>query len=231
MTFTIIAADQDGSVGLCSATGALAIGSRCAHVAGGVAAVTSQNHTSWRAGVRALELVASGMAPDEVLAALEREDQGFAYRQIGIVDPSGRVAVHSGVGDWFVGHIVGERFAVLGNHIRSPRVLDAVAAAFAGSAATLLEDGLIEAVEAGVRAGGDTGGQLSSCLRAADPKVARPRTDLRIDRSREPPAEGGDAAAELRPVYDAYRPLIEYYHVFWPDHPEVDAETWLRGPS
>jgi hypothetical protein len=37
----------------------------------------------------------------------------------------------------------------------------------------------------------------------------------------------GDAVRDLRRVFDAYRPLTDYYERYWPDHPRIGADQWL----
>lgn len=211
---------------MCSATGAIAVGSRCAHLAGGVAAVATQYHTDWRLGPAAINLVRRGLEPEEVLATLRRDDEFFADRQVGIVDAQGHAAVHAGDGGYAV---AGEGYALLGNGIVSPDVIDVMQSAWeARDAGIAFEDQLLRTIEAGMHAGGDAGGHLSAALFSAPPGRSHPRVQLRVDRSHTAPRDGGNAVVELRSIFDDYQPFIDYYDAYWPAHPKVTPEQYLQ---
>lgn len=226
MTFTIVAHDPaTGTVGLCQGTSAMGVASRCTHVRSGVAAVASQSHSDWRIGRRALDLAQSGLDPAAIITALETTDAHFAFRQVGIVTPDGRVAAHTGprCGP-YAAHLVGDGFAVLGNLLVGQPVLDAMAASWTGSDERGFAERLLLAVEAGLDAGGEGVQHLSSSMVVARPASARPLLDLRVDVA---PA-GQDAIRELRRCFDAFAPFVEYYADYWLDHPEVTPEQWLE---
>ncbi len=226
MTFTVVARNRaDGSLGLSSATGAIAVGSRCSHVAGGVAAVTTQYHTDWRLGPAAIALLEAGIAPQAALDELRSLDEYFEFRQIGIVDHAGAVAVSAGRG----GHVLtGDGYALLGNGIVGTHVLDAMQDAWeAASEDEIFEERLLATIEAGMLVGGDAGGHLSASLLTASADQKHPRVSLRVDRSHTPPAAGGNAVHELRSIFDDYRPFIDYYDSFWPAHPSVTPTEYL----
>ena len=231
MTFTVVARCPDTkALGICLATSPLGVASRCPHMRGGIAAISSQCHSNPRLGVIGLDLAQNGLAPSEILTALRAYDPLFDYRQVGIVAITGEVAVHSGTkGKDFTGHRVGDGFVVMGNSLAGPQVIAAMYDAYAAAAGEFLEERLVRTVEAGYGAGGEAVGQLSAGLIVAMPGQ-RPRTDLRIDMARPAPEEGGDAVLDLRRLFDAYRPLIPYYSEYWPTHPEVTRTEWLaRG--
>ena len=228
-TFTVVArCNKTNALGICLATSPLAVASRCPHIIGGLAAVSSQCHTNPRLGILALDLIKHGFSPEQAIGAISQLDQWFEYRQIGIVTQMGGVAVHSGkYGKPYTGHLTGEGFVCMGNGLAGRNVLEAMATAYRASADEAFEERLVRTIEAGRDAGGQPKGQLSAGLLVAEPGM-RPRTDLRVDMAKPTPQEGGDAVTDLRRVFDAYKRLITYYASFWPDHPQIDREEWLR---
>ncbi|KZE89890.1 hypothetical protein AVP41_02692 [Microbacterium sp. TNHR37B] len=226
MTFSIVARDPlTGAVGVCQGTGSIALASRCPQVSG-EAAVTSQWHSDWRLGLRALERGRAGLDPVLILAGLAETDPLFRYRQIGVVLDDGRVAAHTG--DYvepglYAGHRVGDGYAVLGNGLVGPDVLAAMAESFEGESETAFEERLMRALEAGLAAGGEGRRHVSSSIITAVRGQRRPRLDLRVDIA----PEGTDAIVDLRRIFDEYAPLIDYYGSYWLDHPEVTGEQWL----
>lgn len=230
MTFSIVATDPaTGAVGVCQGTGSITLASRCPQLAGGVA-VTSQWHSDWRLGMRALDLAQSGLDPQAVIEALRGTDEHFEYRQLGIVTDDGRVAAHTGGfdgGRGYAGHIVGEGFAVLGNGIVGREVLEAMAASFESGASIAFEERLLLALEAGLAAGGEGRTHLSSSLITRVRGRRRPIIDIRVDIV----ADGHDSIVDLRRIFDQYAPLTEYYADYWLDHPEVEGDEWLASGS
>ncbi|WP_435526851.1 DUF1028 domain-containing protein [Microbacterium aurantiacum] len=230
MTFSIVARDPDtGAVGVCQGTGSIALASRCPQVVGEVA-VTSQWHSDWRIGMRALDLGRTGLAPELILAALAQTDPLFRYRQVGIVLDDGRVAAHTG--DYvepglYAGHRLGDGYVVLGNGIIGPVVLDAMGRAFDDAGKALFEERLLRALVAGLDAGGEGRRHVSSSIITAIRGQRRPRLDLRVDSA----PEGIDAIVELRRIATEYIPLMDYYGDYWLDNPEVTPDDWLARSS
>ncbi len=226
MTFSIIATDPaTGAVGVCQGTGSIALASRCPHVSGGVA-VTSQWHSDWRLGHRALDLGTTGLAPERIVAALAETDASVRYRQLGVVLDDGRVAAHTGdvvIASQYAGHLVGDGYAVLGNTLIGPEVLEAMAASFETDRDGLFEERLMRALEAGLAAGGEGRRHLSSSIITSARGMRRPHVDLRVDIA----PEGRDAIVELRRILDEYLPFADYYGDHWLDHPESGMDEWL----
>jgi len=226
MTFSIIAVDPvTRAVGVCQGTGSIALASRCPHVAGGVA-VTSQWHSDWRLGQRALDLGTTGMDPERIVAALATTDERFRYRQLGIVLDDGRIAAHTGdyvEGDLYAGHLVGDGFAVLGNGLIGPEVLAAMAASFRSETEVPFEERLMRALAAGLAAGGEGRRHVSSSIVITRRGERRPYLDLRVDIA----PDGADSIDELRRIFDEYVPFVEYYGDAWLDEPELTSDAWL----
>ncbi|MGO4172854.1 DUF1028 domain-containing protein [Bosea sp. TAF32] len=233
MTFTIVArCPETEHLGVCLATSPLGVASRCPHVRGGVAAISSQCHSDWRHGLTGLDLAARGWSPEDILSAIRQKDRFYDYRQIGIVTAEGRAAAHSpSKGSDWTGHRVGDGFVAMGNGLVGPRVVDAIFDCFVASGGMPFFERLVTAIEAGGAAGGELIGHKSSGIIACAPGVDRPLIDLRIDMANPLPEEGGDAIRDLRRVFDAYEPLVPYYAEHWLDNPEVSYSAYLAMPS
>ena len=229
MTFSIVARCPDTlQLGICIATSPLGVSSRCPHVRGGVAAISSQCHSDGRHGLAGLELAQKGWSPTQILAGLAQRDAYFDYRQIGIVTADGQAAAHSpSKGAAYTGHRVGKGFVSMGNGLAGPQVVDAIYDSFAAEEQVSFFERLVRAIEAGFAAGGEPIGQKSSGLIVCAPGAERPLIDLRVDMANPLPADGGDAVRDLRRVFDAYKRLAPYYADYWLDNPEVSSTDYL----
>ncbi len=138
----------------------------------------------------------------------------------------GRVAAHTGdvlEGELYAGHLVGDGFAVLGNGLVSAGVLEAMGAHFESARDVPFEERLLQSVETGFAAGGEGRRHLSSSIITTMRGARRARLDLRVDIA----PEGADSIHELRRIFDAYAPLMDYYADYWLEHPEVTSDQWL----
>ena len=111
----------------------------------------------------------------------------------------------------------------MGNNLVGRNVVEAMASAFKAGAGELLEERLMQTLEAGSKAGGEPSGQLSAGIMVGDASQRRPRTDLRIEMANPTPEKGGDAVRDLRRVVDAFRPMIRYYQIW---HTKPSMENW-----
>src|SRR5262245_59411900 len=92
-TFSIVAVDPE--TGICGAAVASkypAVGKVVPYVRGGVGAFCTQHWHNPKFGERALDLLAEGKPPEEVLTELLRGDSQREQRQLGIIDAQGRAA-------------------------------------------------------------------------------------------------------------------------------------------
>lgn len=233
MTFTIVArCPETELLGVCLATSPLGVASRCPHVRGGVAAISSQCHSDWRHGHAGLDLAARGWSPEQILGALRQKDPYFDYRQLGIVTADGQAAAHSpSKGAPFTGHLVGEGFVAMGNGLASAAVVSAIFEAFSAGGTATFAERLLSSIEAGYVAGGEPIGQSSAGLIVCGPNADRPLIDIRIDMASPLPKDGGDAVLDLRRLFDAYSPLAPYYAEYWLDHPAVSWSEYIRDQS
>jgi uncharacterized Ntn-hydrolase superfamily protein len=195
MTYSIVARDPaTGAMAVAVQSHAFRTGALVPWLEPGVGAVASQAFVQRAHGPRGLFHLQSGLDAASTLAELEREDEGWDLRQIGLVDRKGRVAIHTGSRCLEVtGAVMGEQFCVQGNMLRSQSVCQDLADAYcaaSGSFASRLVSGL-EAAEA---AGGDARGRQSAGLVIVsgvrgDRPWEQMLVDLRVDDHPNPLAE------------------------------------------
>lgn len=211
MTFCIVARDSaSGLLGISQATNPLSVGGRCPFIRSNVGAVSTQAYTDPGLGPLAIELLTLGHSPQKVIKELSESDPHFAWRQIGIVDRHGRVAVHTGAQcKVHSDAIVGDSYVVMGNYLLTDQVVPKMNAAWEASAGQLFEDRLMAVTVAARDEGGDLGGHRSACMLVYDTEPYA-RTDLRIDFV---PKRAGqrDAVDALQEILDRWKPMIGYY--------------------
>jgi uncharacterized Ntn-hydrolase superfamily protein len=221
VTFSLIGrCERTGMFGVAIATGEMAVGSRCIHVAPGVGAVITQASTNPRLGHLGLSLLRAGHAAPRAAEEMAASDPFPERRQLGCLDLSGLGAARTGAANkpW-AGHRVERDVVVAANLVAGPEVADAMLEAFRRDPARPLWARLLGALEAGKAAGGQPGGEASSGLYVVD-REPYATVDLRVDWHPEP-------VAELRRLADAYFPLVPYY-ALRPRDPDVPpAAEWL----
>ncbi len=205
MTFTVVArCARSHRLGVVIATRAPAVGNRCPIVRPQYGAASVQLIADPRQTMLAGRLLDLGYSATKVLAELQASDPHIGRRQIGIVDSYGNTAAFSGkTANGFSGHILGEGFVAMGNAVVSQDVVDAMAEAMRANVELDLADRLMLAIEAGGNAGGQEEGQFSGGIQVFGSEPFA-ELDLRVDLK-------DNAIAELRRIYDWFRPLIPYY--------------------
>ncbi len=196
-TFSIVAADlATGEVGCAVQSKYFSVGSVVPWVRAGVGAAATQAMVAGVHGRQTLEELQRGASPEEALERSLADDPGRETRQMGVVTADGRAASFTGTGcsDW-AGHRVGAGFAVQGNILTGPEVVDEMARAFEETIGPLAGR-LVAALEAGQAAGGDKRGQQSAAVvvervgAAAERREGVDRVcDLRVEDHPEPIAE------------------------------------------
>ena len=204
MTFSLVArCAQTGQFGMVISSSSPAVAARCAHVRAGVGAVASQNVTDPALGPLVLDQLAAGLSAAGALAAVTAGRPHIDWRQLLVVDGQGRTAIHSGrqvLGVW--GEAQGTDCAAGGNLLAQDGVPAAMVTAF-GAAKGHLAERLMQALEAGLAAGGEAGPVHSAGLKVAD-RLSWPLVDLRIDWAEAP-------IAMLRVAWDIYAPQMTAY--------------------
>jgi uncharacterized Ntn-hydrolase superfamily protein len=197
-TFSIVAVDPE--TGICGAAVASkypAVGTVVPYVRAGVGAFCTQHWHEPKWGERALDLLAEGKLPEEVLGQLLRGDKNVDKRQLAIIDIQGRAANRnpakadpSGV---YWGAMSGRYYACQGNTLAGRQVIVAMARAYEETDGSLA-DRLVAALVAGDRAGGDHRGRLAAGIRMAKPGTPGYWLELQVD-------DSSDAVTELARKY------------------------------
>lgn len=206
MTFSIAArCARTGRFGVAISSSSPAVAARCAYARAGVGAACSQNITDPRLGPRLLDLMEGGLSAADAIAAVTGAEPMIAYRQLTAIDAAGRTATYSGDGTLGVHDAAeGVDCVAAGNLLADPGVPRAMAAAFAATPDAEIGDRLMNALAAGLAAGGEAGPVHSAGLYVVD-RVPWPVADLRVDWSEE------DPIAELALLWALYKPQERAY--------------------
>ncbi|WP_139981140.1 DUF1028 domain-containing protein [Nocardioides litoris] len=243
MTFSIVARSEDGEAwGVAVASKFLAVGSVVPAAVAQVGALATQAHANVAYKGIALSHLDEGATAEVALQRLLEEDEGRDHRQVGIVDSDGGAASHTGRAciDWAGGH-VGEGYAVQGNCLAGPEVVDAMRLAWEGSPGTPFGRRLLDALAAGDEAGGDKRGRQSAAILVVRDEAGYDagddvEVDLRVDDHAAPVPElarllelnhlylVASTEEEKLPVDDALRTELED---FARAQGQPDFTTWV----
>jgi uncharacterized Ntn-hydrolase superfamily protein len=193
MTFSIVARSADGAAwGVAVASKFLAVGAAVPAAEAEVGAVATQAHANLAYRPQGLALLRTGVAAAGVVAALTAADPGRDSRQLGVVDSAGSAATFTGddCHAW-AGGFAGDGFAIQGNILTGPEVIDEMRAAWLDARRGPFARGLLAALAAGDRAGGDRRGRQSAALLVVRRHggyggTADVEVDLRVDDDAEP---------------------------------------------
>jgi uncharacterized Ntn-hydrolase superfamily protein len=224
-TFSIVArCPRTRMLGVGIATSSIAVAARCIYAKSGIGAIATQASTDPRLGITGMKLLEMGFSASKVLAELRASDPFIDKRQISVVDKDGRSVCHTGAETraW-CGHLHGSNFAAAANMVVGERVVQAMAKRFESRPELPLEERLLQAIEAGHDAGGEDIGEHSAGLLVVDREVFA-RVDLRVD-------EHATAVAELRRVFEVYKPLIDYFQERATDPTIPSEEEKLRAQA
>jgi uncharacterized Ntn-hydrolase superfamily protein len=195
VTFSIVASDaQEGQLGVAVASKFLAVGAVVPWLAAEVGAIATQALANTLYGPDGLAHMRDGASAREALDALLAADTGRDDRQAGIVDARGRSATHTGQRcmPWAGGR-TGAGYAVQGNILAGPDVVDAMAETYEAASGDLA-DRLLLALAAGDVAGGDRRGRQSAAIAIVAPGGGYGGNDdrlvdLRVDDHPDPVSE------------------------------------------
>ena len=96
MTWSIIARDASGAFGVAVASRFFAVGALCPHARSGVGAVATQALVNPLYAAPALDGLAQGLAPAQVIERLTATDEGREHRQVHLIGADGKSAAHTG---------------------------------------------------------------------------------------------------------------------------------------
>jgi uncharacterized Ntn-hydrolase superfamily protein len=183
-TYSIVARDPaSGELGVAVQSHWFGVGAVVAWARPGVGAVATQSIAEVAHGPNALERLQAGESAREALASVLREDALAHFRQLGVVDARGGVAVHTGSGCIpCAGEAAGAEFTCQANMMANDTVPAAMAGAYTARDGDLAER-LLAALDAAQDAGGDVRGQQSAALLVV-PATGEPwrvRFDVRVE--------------------------------------------------
>jgi len=199
MTFSIVARSADGAAhGVAVASKFLSVGAAVPAAQADVGAIATQSYANLAYRPQGLTLLSTGVGAADVVAGLTAADRGRDQRQLGVVAATGDGATYTGSAcHAWAGGVAGEGFAIQGNILTGPEVVDAMHTAWLGTDPGMpLARRLLVALLAGDRAGGDKRGRQSAALLV----VARGQgyggtsdvvADLRVDDHADPVPELG----------------------------------------
>jgi uncharacterized Ntn-hydrolase superfamily protein len=205
MTISIAArCERTGAFGVAISSSSPAVGSRCPNVRAGVGAVSSQNVTDPSLGPALLDALESGLGAHEALAKVSSVATHPEFRQLTVVDSTGESAVYSGEKSLGINaEVTAKNVAAAGNILANSDVIQAMVNSFNATSDNELADRLIQALEAGVEAGGEAGPVHSAAVIVAT-EVSWPTTNLRIDWDEDP-------ISKLRDLYKVWAPQSQDY--------------------
>tara|TARA_R110002096_G_scaffold251273_4_gene444014 strand:+ start:993 stop:1703 length:711 start_codon:yes stop_codon:yes gene_type:complete len=164
-TFSIVAVDPaTGEIGVAVQSKIVGVGAIVPFAKAGIGAVATQAFANVGYGHLGLLALESHLNPDRAIKLLTRDDPGREMRQVGVVSASGESATFTGneCHEW-AGGLTGENFAVQGNILAGPEVIEDMADAFKKTEGVLAKR-LLAALAAGQEAGGDRRGRQSASL-------------------------------------------------------------------
>jgi len=218
VTFSIVARSDDGLAwGVAVASKFLAVGSAVPAARLGVGAIATQAFANTLYKRDGLAQLVDGRTASETVAALLAADDGREHRQVGVVDAAGRAATFTGTEcfDW-AGGVHGDGYAIQGNILVGPEVVDAMRDSWLGGRDLALPERLLAALRAGDAEGGDRRGRQSAALLVvSDTGAYTPGDDLAYDLRID---DHPDPCAELTR-------LLELHHIYFDRPDEADLLT------
>jgi uncharacterized Ntn-hydrolase superfamily protein len=203
VTFSIVACEPYAKqLGVAVASKFLAVGAVVPWLEAEVGAIATQALANTRYGPHGLAHMREGMSAREALDAVLAADPGRDDRQAGFVDARGRAATHTGESCMaWAGGRTGAGYAVQGNILTGPVVVDAMAEAYESAEGDLAER-LLLALAAGDTAGGDRRGRQSAAIVVVSPGAGYGGNDDRLVDLRTD--DHTDPVGELRRLYDIH---------------------------
>ena len=214
MTFSIAARSADGKWwGVAVSSKVLAVGRAVPDAGVDVGAVATQALCNLTFRKRGLDLLRAGKSASATVEQLISEDDKGNQRQVGIVDARGESASHTGANciPW-AGHRVGPNFAVQGNWLSGPQVVESMERAWlATDIGDPIARRMVATLLAGDRAGGDARGRQSAALLVVTANGAHEGgsdiyADLRVDDHLDP-------VVELSRLLDLHEVCLDKAHV------------------
>ncbi|PKR77181.1 fimbrial assembly protein FimA [Halalkalibacillus sediminis] len=165
-TFSIVGFDPEtNELGIAVQSKFLAVGAVVPWAKAGVGAVATQSMANTSYGPRGLELLEKGYSAEEALDQLIKEDENPSMRQVGIVDSNGNSATYTGPDCYsWAGGQSEPHVAAQGNILVNKETVTSMKETFQSQKSLPLAERLLNALEAGNKAGGDSRGMQSAAL-------------------------------------------------------------------
>ena len=182
-TYSIVARDPaTGEMGVAVQSHYFSVGPIVPWAEAGVGAVATQSLVLVDYGPNGLDLMRKGASAPEALKQLVAADTARDGRQVAMIDAEGRVAAYTGAKCIpAAGNHVGTDYSVQANLMSNEHVWPAMAAAFESAKGDLAER-MMQALEAGEKAGGDIRGRQSAAMVVVKAKSSgKPWADRVID--------------------------------------------------
>jgi len=208
MTYSIVARDGDGRMGVAVQTCVMGVGAICPWARAGVGVVATQAFSLAGYGPRLLDRLAAGESAAAALAALTAADERRDQRQVAVLAADGATAAFTGSDTIpFAGDVQGDGFSCQANMMAAPGVPEAMRDAFVASEGAL-QRRLLAAMRAAEAAGGDFRGRQSAALLVVEADMLEESwqgvaVDVRVDDDAEPL----DRLERLLDVAEAYEAM------------------------
>ena len=164
-TFSIVAYEPEtGDYGIGVQSKYFAVGDVVPFAEADTGALATQARGNILHGPAGLKLLGQGVSSKEVIRRLIEQDPLGESRQLGVIDADGKPATYTGSEclPW-AGGKTGHNYAVQGNLLAGPQVIEAMAATFEAAPGDLATR-LVYALAAGQAAGGDARGRESAAV-------------------------------------------------------------------
>lgn len=178
---------ETNQVGAIVTTSAPAVGARVVKCKSGTGVVLSQNMTDPRLADVGISILDKGFDAHSAVQAMKAVTPYPDYRQLAVVDISGKSAVFTGKKAFgpYNGEFCAENVAAIGNFLGKPGIPEAMGKQFIADEKLPLTERLLSAIEVGFEMGGEIGPEHSMAL-VVYTDNAFPLTDLRVDYSEDP---------------------------------------------
>ncbi|MEJ0019535.1 MAG: DUF1028 domain-containing protein [Acetobacteraceae bacterium] len=217
MTFSLVGrCSRTGQIGAAVTASSIAVGARVIFCAAATGAVLTQHRTDPRLGSRGLALLRSGCSAQETMDALLASTSQAEWRQMAVLDAAGNTAAHSGNRTRpEMSSAAAQDACAIGNILANARVPPAMLRAFQADPSAPLAERLLQALEQGLAAGGESAPVRSAHLLVVE-RESFPLIDLRIDWHDRP-------ISALRVLWEMYAPQVNDYllRALDPDNPAI----------
>ena len=159
MTFSIVAkCHQSGQYGVAISSSSICVASRCPWVRSGVGAASTQNITLPSLGPALLDQIEQRKSAAEAMRIVMGNEVNADYRQVIAVDNQGRTSGFNGNKTLGINNISQGKYCIAaGNLLRTTEVTEKMIDKFLASDKSGLADRLLDAMDAGLKAGGEAG--------------------------------------------------------------------------